>query len=391
MPPTNLIYKSARIFIAGHSGMVGSAIVRCLRAKGYDNLLMRTREDLDLTDQTAVRNFFQHDKMDYVVLAAAKVGGIQANNSNPAEFIYQNLMIESNVIHEAFRAKVKRLLFLGSSCIYPKYAPQPMKEEYLLSDRLEPTNEPYAIAKIAGIKLCQAYNQQYQTKYRALMPTNLYGPNDNFDLENSHVLPALIRKFHLAKLAMQKDWRAIQENEAKYGAIPAYIRSNLETIAGTEGLPTAPKGGAIQLWGSGSPKREFLHVDDLASACLLLMNLPDDQYDALCATPLENRTARAETSSASNHPPAASVSQKVPHINIGTGTDLTIGELSEIIKEEIGFTGSVIWDHTKPDGTPQKLLDVSRIMQIGWQPRIKLTDGIRLTYASYLKHGSRPG
>jgi len=386
MPPTNLIYKSARIYIAGHSGMVGSAIVRCLGAKGYDNLLMRSHEDLDLTDQTAVRNFFQHEKMDYVVLAAAKVGGIQANNSNPAEFIYQNLMIESNVIHEAFRAKVKRLLFLGSSCIYPKYAPQPMKEEYLLSDRLEPTNEPYAIAKIAGIKLCQAYNQQYQTKYRALMPTNLYGPNDNFDLENSHVLPALIRKFHLAKLAMQKDWRAIQENEAKYGAIPAYIRSNLETIAGTEGLPTAPKGGAIQLWGSGSPKREFLHVDDLASACLLLMNLPDDQYDALCATPLENRTARAETSSASNHPPAASVSQKVPHINIGTGTDLTIGELSEIIKEEIGFTGSVIWDHTKPDGTPQKLLDVSRIMQIGWQPRIKLTDGIRLTYASYLKH-----
>jgi GDP-L-fucose synthase len=366
--------------------MVGSAIIRCLGAEGYDNLLMRSHEDLDLTDQSAVRNFFQHEKMDHVVLAAAKVGGIQANSSNPAEFIYQNLMIESNVIHEAFRAGVKRLLFLGSSCIYPKYAPQPMKEGYLLSDRLEPTNEPYAIAKIAGIKLCQAYNQQYQTKYRAVMPTNLYGPHDNFDLENSHVLPALIRKIHLAKLAIQRDWRAILEDEAEYGPIPAYIRSNLETIAGTAGHPTAPNSGAIQLWGSGSPKREFLYVDDLASACLLLMNLPDDRYDALCTTPLKNRTAPAEVSSTANHPLAARDSPKVPHINIGTGKDLTIAELSEIIKEVIGFTGDVNWDRTKPDGTPQKLLDVSRIMQIGWQPRIKLTDGIHLTYASYLKH-----
>jgi GDP-L-fucose synthase len=365
MQPRNCIRQSARIYIAGHSGMVGSAIVRCLGAEGYDNLLMRTHGELDLTDQTAVRNFFQHEKMDYMVLAAAKVGGIQANRSNPAEFIYQNLMIESNVIHEAFRAGVKRLLFLGSSCIYPKYAPQPMKEEYLLSDRLEPTNEPYAIAKIAGIKLCQAYNQQYQTKYRAVMPTNLYGPNDNFDLENSHVLPALIRKFHLAKLA---------------------VRSNLETIAGTDGHPTAPIRGAIQLWGSGLPKREFLHVDDLASACLLLMKLPDDQYDALCATPLENRTAPDVTSGAANYPSASRVSPKVAHINIGTGKDLTIGELSEIVKKVIGFTGEVVWDRTKPDGMPQKLLDVSRIMQIGWQPRIKLTDGIRLTCASYLKH-----
>ena len=386
MPPGNLILKSARIYIAGHSGMVGSAIVGCLGAEGYDNLVMRTHEDLDLTDQIAVRNFFHHEKMDYVVLAAAKVGGIQANRSNPAEFIYQNLMIESNVIHEAFRAGVKRLLFLGSSCIYPKYAPQPLKEEYLLSDRLEPTNEPYAIAKIAGIKICQAYNQQYQTKYRAVMPTNLYGPNDNFDLENSHVLPALIRKFHLAKLAMQRDWQAIQENEAEYGPIPAYFRSNLETIAGTVGHPTAPNRGAVQLWGSGSPKREFLHIDDLASACLLLMNLPDDQYDALCAPPLENRTAPAEASDAANYPLAAHVPPQVAHINIGTGKDLTIGELSEIVKEVIGFTGDVIWDRTKPDGVPQKLLDVSRIMQIGWQPRIKLTDGIRLTCASYLKH-----
>ena len=266
-----------------------------------------------------------------------------------------------------------------------------MKEEYLLTDRLEPTNEPYAIAKIAGIKLCQAYNQQYQTKYRAVMPTNLYGPNDNYDLENSHVLPALIRKFHLAKLAMQKDWQAIEENDAEYGPIPAYILSNLETIAGTDGHPTAPNRGAIELWGSGSPKREFLHVDDLASACLLLMNLPDDQYDALCATPLEDRTAPAKASGAADYPLAARVSPKVPHINIGTGKDLTIGELSEIVKGVIGFTGDVIWDRSKPDGVPQKLLDVSRIMQIGWQPRIKLKDGIRLTCASYLKHWRQHG
>jgi GDP-L-fucose synthase len=386
MSPANLIAPSSRIYIAGHSGMVGSAIVSCLEAEGYDNLVVRTHEDLDLTDQTAVRNFFQSEKIDYVVLAAAKVGGIHANSSNPAEFIYQNLMIESNVIHQAFQAGTERLLFLGSSCIYPKYAAQPLKEEYLLSDRLEPTNEPYAIAKIAGIKLCQAYNQQYRTKYRAVMPTNLYGPNDNYDLENSHVLPALIRKFHLAKLAMLGDWPAIQENEVQYGPIPAYFRSNLENIAGTADHPGSLNSGAIQLWGSGSPRREFLHVDDLASACLLLMNLPDDQYDALRETHLENRAAPANVSDGgTTHARTTGVSSRVPHINIGTGKDLTIGELSQIVKEVVGFSGAVIWDHTQPDGTPRKLLDVSRIKQIGWQPRIKLTDGIRLTYASYHK------
>ena len=391
MPPANLIPKSARIYIAGHRGMVGSAIVRRLGAEGYNNLLLRPHEELDLTDQAAVRDFFYQKKMDYVVLAAAKVGGIQANSSYPAEFIYQNLMIESNVIHEAFRAGVERLLFLGSSCIYPKYAPQPMKEEYLLSDRLEPTNAPYAIAKIAGITLCQAYNRQYQTKYRAVMPTNLYGPNDNFDLENSHVLPALIRKFHLAKLAMQRDWQAIQENEATYGPIPAYFRRDLETMAGTDGHPTSPEHGAIQLWGSGSPRREFLHVDDLSSACLLLMNLPDDRYDALCAISPGDATANAEAEGTANYPAAAGVAPKVSHINIGTGKDLTIGELSDIIKEVIGFTGDIHWDRTKPDGMPQKLLDISRIMQIGWQPRIKLKDGIRLTCETYLKYRSQPG
>ena len=365
--------------------MVGSAIVSVLEAEGFDNLVLRSHEDLDLTDQSAVRNLFQSEKIDYVVLAAAKVGGIHANSSNPAEFIYQNLMIESNVIHQAFQADIERLLFLGSSCIYPKYAAQPMKEEYLLSDRLEPTNEPYAIAKIAGIKLCQAYNRQYGTKYRAVMPTNLYGPNDNFDLENSHVLPALIRKFHLAKLAMLGDWPAIQENEARYGLIPDDIRSNLENIAGTADHRGSNNGGAIQLWGSGSARREFLHVDDLASACLLLMHLPDAQYDAICASPLNNGEAPAGVSDVTTHERTTDVSGKVPHINIGTGEDLTIGELSQIVKEVVGFSGTVIWDHTKPDGTPRKLLDVSRIRQTGWQPRIKLTDGIRMTYASYLK------
>lgn len=386
MPSENLMHKATRIYIAGHRGMVGSAIIRCLVAEGYSNLITRSHEELDLTDQMAVRDFFQNEKIDYGVLAAAKVGGIHANNSYPAEFIYQNLMIESNVIHEAFQAGVERLLFLGSSCIYPKYAPQPMKEEYLLTDQLEPTNEPYAIAKITGIKLCEAYNRQYQTKYRAVMPTNLYGPNDNYDLEKSHVLPALIRKFHLAKLAMLRDWEAINNDETQYGPIPEYIRSQLESIAGTTDRHHASDSAIIQLWGSGSPKREFLHVDDLAAACLLLMNLSDDRFNALLANQLETRTSQDKATDPSIHPLPVSPQPKVSHINVGTGEDLTIGELSKIVKKVVGFTGNVIWDRTKPDGTPRKLLDVSRLMRIGWQPRIKLSDGIRSTYESYLKH-----
>ncbi len=389
MSPTSLLSKTARIYIAGHSGMVGSAIVRCLKSEGYVSLCIRTHAELDLTDQKAVRDFFQNEKIDYVVLCAAKVGGIQANTAHPAEFIYQNLMIESNVIHEACRAGVERLLFLGSSCIYPKFAPQPLKEEYLLSDRLEPTNEPYAIAKIAGIKLCEAYNRQYQTKYRALMPTNLYGPKDNYDLEDSHVLPALIRKFHLSKLAVQKDWQAIQKDEAEYGPIPAYTYSNLKSIAGFSDHQPASDRAVIKLWGSGSPRREFLHVDDLASACLFLMNLSDEQYDALCATSVETRTTPAKTSKVSTLPSTSWPRGKVSHINVGTGKDLTIAELAQIVKGVVGFNGAVIWDRTKPDGTPRKLLDVSRLKRIGWQPTIKLRDGIRLTYTSYLKHNGR--
>jgi GDP-L-fucose synthase len=388
MPAENLMRKATRIYIAGHRGMVGSAIIRCLEVQGYSNLITRSHEELDLTDQMAVRDFFHNEKIDYAVLTAGKVGGIHANSLYPAEFIYQNLMIESNVIHEAFQAGVERLLFLGSSCIYPKYTPQPMKEEYLLTDQLEPTNEPYAIAKIAGIKLCEAYNRQYQTKYRAVMPTNLYGPNDNYDLEKSHVLPALIRKFHLAKLAMRRDWEAINSDEAQYGPIPGYIRSRLESIAGVSDHAASDR-AAIQLWGSGSPKREFLHVDDLAAACLLLMNLSDDRFNTLLAKQLETRTSQDKVTDPSIHPLPAPSQPKVSHVNVGTGEDLTIGELSKIVKKVVGFTGDVIWDRAKPDGTPRKLLDVSRLRRIGWQPRIKLSDGIRSTYESYLKHSGQ--
>jgi GDP-L-fucose synthase len=384
MLPNNPMPTSSQIYVAGHRGMVGSAIVRCLEAEGYRNLVVRTREELDLTDQAAVRVFFQNKKIDYVILAAAKVGGILANNTRPAEFIYQNLMIESNVIHAAFRAGVQKLLFLGSSCIYPKHAPQPMKEEYLLSDRLEPTNEPYAIAKIAGIKLCEAYNRQYRTKYRAVMPTNLYGPNDNYDLENSHVLPALIRKFHLAKLAMQKDWQAIQRDESQYGPIPGDFRSRLEAIAGD--ADGASDGGIIQLWGSGSPKREFLHVDDLAAACFKVIHLADDQYEELCATPDLSRTSQDETLAPSPGPLHPDLPSKVAHINIGAGRDISISELSKIVKAVVGFAGQVDWDRTKPDGTPRKLLDVTRLMRIGWRPGIGLKEGIRQTYTAYLEH-----
>jgi GDP-L-fucose synthase len=384
MQPNNPMPASSQIYVAGHRGMVGSAIVRRLNAEGYRNIVVRTREELDLIDQAAVRVFFQNTKIDYVILAAAKVGGILANNTRPAEFIYQNLMIEANVIHAAFGAGVQNLLLLGSSCIYPKHAPQPMKEEYLLSDRLEPTNEPYAVAKIAGIKLCEAYNRQYRTKYRAVMPTNLYGPNDNYDLENSHVLPALIRKFHLAKLAMQKDWQAIQRDESQYGPIPGDFRDCLETIAGnSDGLPDRD---IIQLWGSGSPKREFLHVDDLAAACFEVINLADDQYEELCATPDLSRTSQDETLAPWAGPLPADLPSKVTHINIGAGRDISISELSEIVKAVVGFAGQVDWDRAKPDGTPRKLLDVTRLMRIGWRPRIGLKEGIRQTYTAYIEH-----
>jgi GDP-L-fucose synthase len=301
--------ENARIFVTGHRGMVGSAIVRRLQAGGYGNLLLRTHAELDLLDQRAVHQFLAAHRPDYTFIAAAKVGGIQANNQYRADFLYQNLQIEANLIHGAHLAGVQRLMFLGSSCIYPRDCPQPIKEEYLLTGPLEVTNEPYAIAKIAGLKLCESYQRQYGRQYVSVMPTNLYGPNDNYDLATSHVLPALIRKAHEAR-----------------------VRGDAEYV----------------VWGSGTPRREFLHVDDLADACVYLM---ERDYDG-------------------------------PLLNVGTGDDVTISQLAETVMDVVGFEGRIAYDSTKPDGTPRKLLDVSRIAALGWRSRTNLRDGIRAAYAS---------
>ena len=302
--------KNSKIYIAGHRGMVGSAIHRHLIGKGFNNFLLRTSAELDLRNQLAVNNFFETEKPEYVFLAAAKVGGIISNNTYRADFIYENTMIQSNIIHASYVTKVKKLLFLGSSCIYPKLAPQPMSEDLLLTGPLEHTNESYAIAKIAGIKMCDAYREQYGCNFISVMPTNLYGPNDNYDLQNAHVLPSLLRKFH----------------EAKINNIPS-----------------------VTVWGTGSPLREFLHADDLASASYFLM----EKYDAAGL------------------------------VNIGTGTDLTIAALASMIKEVVGYEGAIVYDHTKPDGTPRKLLDVSKLHDLGWKHTIELRDGITAVYNSY--------
>lgn len=316
--------KDAKIFVAGHQGLVGSALVRRLVAAGHGNLLLRTRQELDLIDQAAVLAFFERERPEYVFLAAARVGGIQANNRFPADFIYDNLMIQGNVIHAAYTTEVRRLLFLGSSCIYPKFAPQPMREEHLLTGTLEPTNEPYAIAKIAGIKMCEAYNRQYGTRFLSAMPTNLYGPHDNFDLESSHVLPALIRRFHEAK---------------------------------------ASGAAQVTVWGTGAPRREFLHVDDMADACTFVMNLPEEavRCDFL------------------DYPRPA-------FVNVGTGCDVTIGELAEMVRQVVGFAGELRFDTDKPDGTPRKLLDVSRLSALGWRARVGLREGLESTYRWFLEH-----
>ncbi len=305
--------KKSKIYISGHKGLVGSAILKSLKEKGYTNLITKEHQELDLTDQAAVENFFKKFKPEYIFLAAAKVGGILANKEKPAEFIYDNLMIEANIINNAYKYKVKKLLFLGSSCIYPRLSPQPIKEEYLLTSPLEKTNEAYAIAKIAGLKLCEFYNQQYGTNYISAMPTNLYGPNDNFDLNSSHVLPALIRKFHEAKLKGDK---------------------------------------SVVLWGSGRPKREFLHVTDLAEALTFLMN----KY---------NRQGM---------------------VNIGCGEDLSIKDLAHKVKKITGYDGKIIWDKNRPDGTPRKLLDITKIKQLGWRPKISLDKGILDTYQWFVEN-----
>lgn len=305
--------KEAKIYVAGHQGMVGSAMTRALREKGYNSQILKTRQELDLRNQAAVQTFYTHEKPDYVFLAAAKVGGILANDTYPGEFLYDNMILEANLIHGAYMAGVKKLLFLGSSCIYPKIAPQPLKEEYLLSGPLEPTNEWYAIAKIAGIKLCQAYRKQYGFDAISLMPTNLYGPGDNFHLQNSHVMPALLRRFHDATLSKQSQ---------------------------------------VTVWGTGKPRREFLHVDDLVDAAIFLM----EQYSADAI------------------------------VNVGVGKDISIQELTEIIKSVTSYKGDVIFDPTKPDGTPKKLLDVSRLTKLGWKAKIALPDGITRTYRWYVEN-----
>lgn len=337
--------KTGKIYVAGHRGLVGSALVRKLMSEGFENLVLRTSSELDLRDQAAVAAFFANEKPEFVFLAAAKVGGIYANDTYPADFIRDNVQIQTNVIDAAYRNQVKRLLFLGSSCIYPKYAPQPMPESCLLTGELEPTNEWYAIAKIAGIKMCQAYYKQYGFDAISAMPTNLYGPNDNFDLENSHVLPALIRKFHLAKLAQAGQVDEILENEQRYGKIPDDVRRNLNLDNSL-----APK---VVLWGSGSPYREFLHVDDMADACLFLM--------------------RQELSK-------ADVSRL---FNVGFGSDVTIKELAELIQDVVGFDGEVIWDASKPDGTPRKLMDVSQMKELGWQASVDMRSGISAVYQNF--------
>ncbi|AMK75668.1 MULTISPECIES: GDP-L-fucose synthase [Methylomonas] len=317
-----MVDKQDKIYLAGHRGMVGSAIYQQLIEAGYQNIVVRTHAELDLNDQTSVRQFMEYERPNQVILAAAKVGGIHANNEYPAEFIYQNLMMEANVIHQAWQVGCKHLLFLGSSCIYPKFAEQPMRENELLTGVLESTNEPYAIAKIAGIKLCESYNRQYGVDYRSVMPTNLYGENDNFHLENSHVIPALIRKFHDAKV------------------------SNSPTVS---------------VWGTGKAMREFLHVEDMAAACLHVMSLDKEQYQS-CTEPM------------------------LSHLNVGTGKDVTVRELAETIQDVVGYQGQISWDSTKPDGTPRKLMDISKLKSLGWQPKIALKEGLDRTYQWFVEH-----
>lgn len=344
--------KQAKIYVAGHRGMVGSAIVRQLKAAGCENIVTRTHAELDLTNQAAVNAFFAAEKPEQVYLAAAKVGGIYANNTYPAQFIYENLMIEANIIQAAHANDVQQLLFLGSSCIYPKAVPQPMREDALLTGVLEATNEPYAIAKIAGIKLCESYNRQYGRDYRSVMPTNLYGPGDNYHLANSHVLPAMIRKLHLCKLAQAGDSAGIAADEARYGEIPADIRAMMQS-------------GKVTLWGTGTPYREFLHVDDMAAASIFVMNLDKPTYDA-------------------NTQPMLS------HINVGYGSDLTIKEAACTVAEVVGYQGEIEFDTSKPDGTFRKLMDSSRLEKLGWKATIDLKQGLQQAYVDYQRE-SRGG
>jgi len=354
--------KDSKIYVAGHKGLVGSAILRKLEEKGYKNIVVRTHKELDLRRQEDVERFFDKERPEYVFLAAAKVGGILANNTYKAEFIYDNIMISANVIHSSYKYGVKKLLNLGSSCIYPKYAPQPMKEEYLLTGALEPTNEPYAIAKITGIKLCRYYNEQYGTNFISVMPTNLYGPNDNFNLETAHVLPALLRKFHLAKLLRNKDFGGIRKDIKRYQiGFGLDQRVNLESEDSMREIlkQVGVTKDYVEIWGSGEVYREFLYVDDMADGCVFLM---------------ENVDAEDMKKISPDY-----------FVNLGTGEDIKLKDLAIMIKDIVGFYGDIKYDLSKPDGTPRKLLDVSKIKELGWNPERILREGIRETYDWYYK------
>ena len=385
--------KNAKIYIAGHTGMVGSAITRRLREMGFTNIIGRTMEELDLTDQQAVTDFFDVEKPEYVVLAAAKVGGIMANDTYRAQFIYENLMIEANIVHQAYLHGVKKLLFLGSSCIYPKNATQPLKEEYLLTGELEQTNEPYAIAKIAGIKLCESYYRQYGCNFISVMPTNLYGPNDNYNLETSHVLPAIIRKMHLARCLETSNWEAIRKDLdrrpiegingnspddeilailKKYGISVDSHETPDPSVTRHVSRVTTSSRVTLTLWGTGKVFREFLHVDDMASACVKILaeiNVDD----------LVTRHASRVTSSS----PVTRHASRVTFLNIGTGQDQTIADIAAMIRAVVGFTGDLRWDSIKPDGTFKKLLDVSMLNELGWRPSYSLHEGILSVYHKY--------
>jgi len=405
--------KNSKIYIAGHRGLVGSAIVKNLRGKGYKNLVMRTHSELDLTDTQAVTNFFKQEKPEYVFLTAAKVGGIVANNTYRAEFIYENLMIQNNVIHQSYKHGVKKLLFLGSTCIYPKNAPQPMPENCLLTGELEYTNEPYAIAKIAGIKMCESYNLQYGTNFISVMPTNLYGPNDNFDLEKSHVLPALIRKIYLGKALENNDWETIKKdlnklpikgitgNSSKEAILKILNKYGIQLVssrAESRDRVTAELNNQVQIeiWGTGKPMREFLWSEDMADACVFIMENRDFKdiieqnrhaekgrhAELVSASHKANVIASATKQSATNespitaspHPQSGEI--RNTHINIGTGKDISIKDLAELIKKTIGFKGTLYFNTTKPDGTLKKLTNSSKLHQLGWQHKIELEEGI---------------
>ncbi|MFC4220506.1 GDP-L-fucose synthase family protein [Flagellimonas marina] len=355
--------KSDKIFVAGHRGLVGSAIVDNLKQKGYSNLVVKTRKELDLKNSIAVEHFFEKEKPDYVILAAAKVGGIVANNIYRADFIYENLMIQNNVIHQSYVHNVKKLLFLGSTCIYPKNCPQPMKEDYLLTDVLEYTNEPYAISKIAGIKMCESYNLQYGTNFISVMPTNLYGPNDNFDLEKSHVLPALIRKIHLGKALEENHWDTVRKDLTRLpieGVSGDSSKVEILSVLNKYGITVTDGKATVEIWGSGKPMREFLWSREMADACVFIME--NRNFQDIYSGTKEIRNT---------------------HINIGTGNDISIADLAQLIKKEIGFQGNFQFNTDKPDGTMKKLTDVTKLNALGWKHSIEIKEGVSKMYQWY--------